>query len=310
MKITNVNVLKSGWIVITIFYSSLLLAQPYSGGSNSGANIGNTVAVNCVVSRYFGGNNAGSVAFNTNLLNCTTTRFSGDAGAGNTVFATANSDCSTVRFSGNAEDGSSNSKTANFDCTPLRFFGDTSDGAIASATNLLNCTNERFSGDTADGFASAKFLLIQNFLGEDTSAIIVCTNDGFNLLNLYSTPAHLIYNWNSPTPTAAGLGTYRLIATNQSGCVDTALALIKQDIVLWNGAISNNWHTAANWNSGKIPTELSHVIIPGGTANPCQIADGDATAASIQARSSGSFTIINNKKLVVSGTCIALPTGQ
>ena len=110
--------------------------------------------------------------------------------------------------------------------------------------------------------------------------------------------------------TAAGLGTYQLIATNQSGCVDTALAAVKQDIIKWNGLISNNWHTAANWDGGKIPDEKSHVIIPGGTANPCQIADADATAASVQAKNTGSFTIINNKKLVVSGTCISLPTGQ
>ena len=169
---------------------------------------------------------------------------------------------------------------------------------------------QRFFGDTADGFATAKFLLVRRFLGNDTTVTIICSNDGYNLLGLYTTPANLIYSWNSSTPTNAGLGDYRLIATNQSGCVDTAFTNVKQEIAKWNGSVSNNWHNAANWDNGKIPTEITHVIIPGGTANPCQIADADATAASVQAKSTGSFNIINNRKLLVSGTCISLPSGQ
>ena len=333
MKIKNINVLKSAWILITLFYSSLLWAQPYSGGNNSGAFTNNSVAANCTVSRFYGGVNAGMSSVATSLLNCTTarflgdtadggtafktaifdctpTRFAGDTADGGTAFKTAIFDCTPARFAGDTADGGAIAKTINFDCMPERFLGDTSDGAIATATKILNCTAERFFGDTADGFAASKFLLIRSFLGNDTSVTIICTNDAFNLLNLYTTPLNLLYNWNAPTATAAGLGTYQLIATNQSGCVDTALAAVKQDILKWNGSVSNNWHTAANWDGGKIPDEKSHVIIPGGTANPCQIADADATAASVQAKTTGSFIIINNKKLLVSGTCISLPTGQ
>lgn len=310
MKQTTINVLKSVWIIITLFYSSLLWAQPYSGGNNSGAFTNNSVAVNCTVSRFYGGVNAGMSSVATSLLNCTTARFLGDTADGGTAFKTIIFDCTPTRFAGDTADGGAIAKTMNFDCMPERFLGDTSDGAIATATKILNCTAERFFGDTADGFAASKFLLVRSFLGNDTSVTIICSNDAFNLLNLYTTPANLLYNWSAPMATAAGLGTYQLIATNQSGCVDTALAAVKQDIIKWNGLISNNWHTAANWDGGKIPDEKSHVIIPGGTANPCQIADADATAASVQAKNTGSFTIINNKKLVVSGTCISLPTGQ
>ena len=310
MKQTTINVLKSVWIIITLFYSSLLWAQPYSGGNNSGAFTNNSVAVNCTVSRFYGGVNAGMSSVATSLLNCTTARFAGDTADGGTAFKTIIFDCTPTRFAGDTADGGAIAKTINFNCMPERFLGDTSDGAIATATKILNCTAERFFGDTADGFAASKFLLVRSFLGNDTSVTIICSNDAFNLLNLFTTPLNLLYNWNAPTATAAGLGTYQLIATNQSGCVDTALAAVKQDIIKWNGLISNNWHTAANWDGGKIPDEKSHVIIPGGTANPCQIADADATAASVQAKNTGSFTIINNKKLVVSGTCISLPTGQ
>ena len=307
MKYKNINVLRSAWVLITIFYSSLLWAQPYSGGNNSGAFASNTVAVNCTADRYFGGDNDGTGTAATNLLDCTPIRFSGDTADGGSVAKTNNFDCIPIRFFGDTADGGSAVKTNNFDCTPIRFFGDTADGATALATNLLNCTNERFWGDTADGFASAKFLLIRNFLGNDTSVTIICSNETFSLLTLYTTPANLTYNWSSPTPAAAGLGVYQLIATNQSGCVDTAQATLKQEIATWNGIVSNNWHDAANWNSGKIPDEKTHVIIPSGTANPCQISTTDAKAASVQARSTGSFSIINNRILLISGTCISLP---
>ena len=309
MKYKNINVLRSAWILITIFYSSLLWAQPYTGGSNSGSFTSGTVAVNCTAERYFGGDNAGNSYSVTNLLNCVPERFSGDTADGGGFAKTDNFECTPLRFFGDTAAGSSVAKTNNLDCTPLRFFGDTSSGAIAAATNLLNCTNERFLGDSADGFASAKFLLIRNFLGNDTSVSIVCSNDTYNLLSLYTIPANLTYNWSSPTPAATGLGTFKLIATNQSGCVDSALATVKQEIAIWNGSVSNNWHTAANWNNGKIPISTTHVIIPSATTNPCLISVSDATAASVQATGAASFSIINNRLLLISGTCVLLPTG-
>jgi hypothetical protein len=310
MKYKNINVLKAAWILITIFYSSLLWAQPFSGGDNSGAFASNTVAINCTSNRYFGGDNEGAASAASNLLNCTTARFFGDTADGAGFAKTNTFDCTPIRFSGDTADGSSIAKTNNFDCTPLRFFGDTADGSTLVKTNNFNCTPSRFFGDTADGFASAKFLLIRDFLGNDTSVTIICSNETFNLLTLYTTPANLTYNWSAATPTATGLGIYTLIATNQSGCVDTAQATLKQEIAIWNGSVSNNWHTAANWNNGEIPSEITHVIIPGSAANPCQIKDTDATAASVQAKASGSFSIINNRILLISGTCVQLPTGQ
>lgn len=287
MKHNKIYVLKTAWILVTIFYSSLLFAQPYSGGNNSGSIAANTVAVNCTVNRYYGGNNEGTAAAVSTTITCT-----------------------SIRFLGDTADGNSQAKTNSLDCTPIRFSGDSSDGTKAVATNLVNCTNQRFSGDTAGGFAAAKYLLIRNFLGNDTTAIIVCNESTFNLLTLYTTPANLTYNWSSPTPAASGLGVYTLIATNQSGCTDTAQATLQQEIAIWNGNLSNNWHTAANWNNGKIPSEVTHVIIPEGTVNPCQVRDTDAFAASVQAKSGGSFSIINNRLLLISGTCVQLPTGQ
>lgn len=310
MKHTNINVLKAAWMLITIFYSSLLWAQPFSGGDNSGAVASNAAATNCTAGRYSGSDNSGAASAATAQFDCTPVRFFGDAAAGSSIAKTGIFDCSPLRFAGDTAAGSSHATTNIYNCTLLRFSGDTSSGSKAGATNVLNCTNERFWGDTAGGFASSKYLLIRDFLGDDTIAIVVCSNETFNLLTLYTTPANLFYNWSAPAPTAAGLGVYTLIATNQSGCVDTAKATLQQEIAVWNGSVSNNWHTAANWNSNKIPGEKTHVIIPAATANPCQVSDSDAAAASVQAKASGSFFIINNRLLLISGTCAELPTGQ
>jgi hypothetical protein len=308
MKNKHINVLKAAWILITIFYSSLLWAQPYSGGNNSGAFASATPLANCTAIRFFGGDNDGLATAATSLLDCTLIRFWGDIADGSTASKINIFDCTPIRFSGDTSDGGTTAKTNDFDCTPLRFFGDTADGAIAVATNDLNCTNQRFFGDTADGHATAKFILLRNFLGNDTSVIVICNTDGFNLLSLYQVPGYT-YNWNTANPAIATLGNYQLIATNVSGCIDTAQATLKQEIAKWNGSISSNWHTAGNWDNNTIPTEKSHVIIPSNNTNPCIISDSDATAASVQAKTSGSFSIINNKKLIISGTCISLPTG-
>jgi len=78
----------------------------------------------------------------------------------------------------------------------------------------------------------------------------------------------------------------------------------------WRGSVNSDWHTAANWSGNHVPTAITHVIIPGGTTNPCIISNADATAASVQGKIAGSFSIINNKNLLVSGHCVSLPTGQ
>ncbi|HOZ79663.1 MAG TPA: hypothetical protein PLY34_16825, partial [Ferruginibacter sp.] len=77
MKYKNIHVLRSAWILISILYSSLLWAQPFSGGDNSGAFASNTVPANCTALRFFGGDNEGNAAAATNLFNCTAVRFFG-----------------------------------------------------------------------------------------------------------------------------------------------------------------------------------------------------------------------------------------
>jgi trimeric autotransporter adhesin len=82
---------------------------------------------------------------------------------------------------------------------------------------------------------------------------------------------------------------------------------VKQDVAVWTGAISKNWHVAGNWSNGHIPSEKTHVIIDGAATNPCEMTDNDGTAASVQMRSGGSIKLLNGHKLLVAATCNPLP---
>ena len=99
------------------------------------------------------------------------------------------------------------------------------------------------------------------------------------------------------------------MATSSFGFSDTAVVFVKQEVAVWTGTISSDWHNTANWNHSKVPTLTVHVIIPAGTPNLCEISNADAAAASVQALS-GNFSIINNRKLLIAANCPTLPVAQ
>lgn len=158
------------------------------------------------------------------------------------------------------------------------------------------------------GVGGSDALTIGNWpnLGPDTTAYQLCPGGSVNLNPLYSTTG-LTAVWNTANPAAVPAGTYRLTVTNSYGCTDTAFAATVLEVATWTGASSNNWHTAANWNISKVPAENTHVIIPGGTPNPCIISSSNAAAASIQVRNGASLQITNSRVTNVSGKCSTLP---
>jgi hypothetical protein len=146
-------------------------------------------------------------------------------------------------------------------------------------------------------------------LGADTSVYIVCQGETYNLLPLYNTAGYTTAGWSTNTPETAPAGTHRLIVSNVYGCKDTAQAFVKQDVAIWTGAISKNWHTPGNWSTNKIPNEKTHVIIDGSAVNPCEMGDNDGTAASVQMRQGGSIKLLNNRNLLIEAKCDPLPSG-
>lgn len=303
--------LQSVWMTLLLLSSTLLWAQnePYAGGFGTGDNSQAAALISCSNFRFSGGFGDGDSSNNSSSLTCSNFRFGGGFGDGDSSGNTALQACSIFRFAGGTGDGDSSNNTSLLNCNIFRFAGDSADGVSSNNTDLLNCNLFRFAGDSGRGHTSSEYIKPRNFLGNDTSVTIICSNDTYNLLSLYNING-IATIWNSPTPAAAGLGNYTVVGTTTGGCRDTAFTIVKQEVMLWNGAVSNDWHTAANWSGNHVPTAVTHVIIPGGTANPCVVRNADATAASVQGKLSGSFSIINNKNLLVSGHCVVLPTGQ
>ncbi len=148
-------------------------------------------------------------------------------------------------------------------------------------------------------------------LGADSLIYHACYGDNTNLLLLYNTTGFTAV-WNTPAPAAAPPGNYRLIASSNPGCADTALATIRLEVARWTGGVSDNWHTPDNWSTNKVPTALTHVIIDNtsdgstGGESPV-ISTANAVVASLQLRNGATLTTSNGMTITVVGNCAVLP---
>jgi hypothetical protein len=186
-------------------------------------------------------------------------------------------------------------------------------GSIAATipANIPNGASYRIrvvsSAPVFNGNANSSNIDIQKpNLGADVEVYLDCVGDVANISNTFNTTG-LTISWDSPLINIAPVGTYRLIATNTNGCSDTAFVFVKLEVARWTGAISNDWHVAGNWNINKVPTIKTHVIVPGGTANPCVVSNANGLAASVQVRTGGSVTTNSGRIVDVKGKCLTLP---
>lgn len=296
---------------MTVFSTTLLQAQnePFRGGPGNGGIYLNTSLVNCNTGRFAGGFGHGDNNLNTDLLNANSFRFAGGGGRGDSSINTALVNNNLYRFAGGSGGGDSSLASNSTSCNTFRFAGGEGRGDSSLRTDLLDCNNFRFYGNSADGAALAAFIRLRNYLGPDTAVQVICSSESVTLLTLYDS-TDLTFLWSTPSPDKAGPGVYQLIASTQNGCRDTAIATVFQEIAVWTGAVSNNWHTAANWKNNKVPGSKTHVIIPGGTANICQISEADAEAASVQGKLNGRLSVINKRHLNISANCSSLPSDQ
>jgi len=191
------------------------------------------------------------------------------------------------------------------------FFGGIADGHAYDSLIIFNprayiSKFRPFSGGLADGYYEG---VICNFpkAGNDTTVFIACANDSFSLNSLVENYSYAA-RWNTARPQAVTTGQYELRINNAGKCLDTSIAIVKLDVANWTGTVSDNWHEAGNWSTGKIPSPTTHVVIPASTPNPCIISNEDAVCMSLQAKNSGNFKIINNRQLFVNGTCTVLPS--
>ncbi len=219
-------------------------------------------------------------------------------------------------FSGGSADGYSSDSLNNFNARGyINMFspfggGTTADGYAYDSLIAFNPRNyiglyTPFAGGISDGYHEGVLCNFPRIEG-DTSVFLLCSNDAINLDSLVFN-YNFAARWNTTRPDSAVAGVYELRINNAGKCLDTATVNVKLDVVRWTGTADNNWHNTANWNTGSIPTEVSHVIIPGGTPHPCEIFEQDAEAASVQARTGSVVRTIGSRVLVIGGTCAVLP---
>ena len=167
-----------------------------------------------------------------------------------------------------------------------------------------------FTGNNFTGVSDSLMVTISSLpapaLGADVTVNKDCFGEATNLNSLFTTTG-LTATWNTANTIAAPPGTYRLVASNSAGCTDTAFAFVILEVATWTGTVSSDWSNPANWNTGKVPGTLTHVIVPGGTPNSCIVSTANAVAASIQVRNGGNVQTINNKAVLVNGKCLTLP---
>jgi len=189
-----------------------------------------------------------------------------------------------------------------------------------TASGLVSCTlpvslsesssykiRVRSTNPAVTGEVSKQGITLNRYaLGNDTFAIVVCGDATADITKLYN-PKDATLTWSIANPTSAPLGIYKVFATNALGCMDTALVAVKQDIAYWKGTVNNNWHNAANWSTGKVPTDSTHVIIETDTPNSCYISTADAEAASVHVMDDKGLRIITNRKLIIKAACKTLP---
>jgi hypothetical protein len=298
-------------MITALLSATILQAQnePFRGGFGSGdVNIG-TSLLSCSQFRFSGGFGEGYNNLKSDLVNTNDFRFAGGFGRGDSSTNTNLVDNNIFRFAGGTGRGDSSINTTLVNFNTFRFSGGFGRGDSSLNTDDLSCNTFRFYGGIADGAAMDAFIKKRDFLGPDTSVLILCSSERVSLNGLYDS-TDLKFIWNTANPADAGPGAFTLVATTASGCKDTAVATVYQKVAVWKGSVSNNWHNAANWSNNLVPDSVTHVIIPGGTANGCQVSEADAEAASVQGKLNGQFNIINNRRLKICANCNALPTGQ
>ena len=202
--------------------------------------------------------------------------------------------------------------------------------STSSTTSVSTCGNYIWNDNTYSASGVYSFLT-NNSVGCDSTATLILTvndkltisinstkllcqenNNGMITITPMSGSGPYHYSLNSLTPQQDSVfsnlaaGTYSLQIADANGCsVDTS-AVIAVELAYWTGSIDSDWHNAGNWSTGSIPTSTTHVIVPA-TTNSCTISNADAQAASVEQKNGAVINIINNRVLLITGTCTTLP---
>ncbi|MBO2010825.1 FG-GAP-like repeat-containing protein [Hymenobacter negativus] len=213
-----------------------------------------------------------------------------------TVFATAQS-------SGSAVSANSNTNTFTIDTTAPTVVISSTAGSPTSTTPIPVTVT----------FSEA----VTGFVAGD----VTVTN---STLSGFTAVSGTTYTF-SVTPTASGLVTVNVaanVAQDAAGNGNTAAPQFSITynapavVAVWNGSVSTDWFTAANWTGG-VPTATLDATIPAGAPRYPVLTSGTATAKALTLATGGSLTqsggtldlkggFVNNGTFSASGGSVAL----
>jgi|GEM_PF-1864945 len=103
------------------------------------------------------------------------------------------------------------------------------------------------------------------------------------------------------------VGTYQIKVKDASNFIKDTSIVLGIETAIWTGELSTDWHNGVNWSTGRVPSAKTHVIIPF-TARECYITAQDVTVSSIQVRQGAIFRALDNRRVIIAGTCTVLPS--
>jgi hypothetical protein len=104
----------------------------------------------------------------------------------------------------------------------------------------------------------------------------------------------------SGTPTQVGSFPITVTATDQNNCSGSRnyTLVVNAPLLTWNGSVSSDWHTAANWTPSIVPTTYSDVLIPtSGVTNQPTIGAASSSINAMTIQSSRVLTINASRQL-------------
>ncbi|NOZ34431.1 MAG: T9SS type A sorting domain-containing protein [Chlorobi bacterium] len=175
-------------------------------------------------------------------------------GSGNYLYTESSSTCTGIGYI----------TSPTFDLTSL------SDATLTFWYNMYGTAMQTMNVDVStDGGSTWTTTPIWTLSGDQGTAWIQATVD----LTSYVSFNNLVIRW---TGDLSGNTSY----TSDMAIDDVSLTgTLAPTAINWTGAVSTDWQTAGNWDSGTIPLSTEDVIIPGSLTNYPVIDDGIATVA-------------------------------
>ncbi len=138
-------------------------------------------------------------------------------------------------------------------------------------------------------------------------------------LSISSPVAGTTYTWSGPglqattgsSVVAAPPGTTQYTVVASSGTCGssspaqvsvTVTAAPAPTLTTWNGSVSTDWNTAANWSAG-VPTPTLSALLPGGLSRYPQLASGPASLNTLTLQA-GSTLLLQNAQLEIGGDVV------